>query len=92
MYVLFKPACKSKVVTHGAVLLYINCDNHKVTMQVAHLTYGIICAVLVKANNKEHTCRKHLWETNLIGKSYIPGYFKVKLHKVGPFFQWCMSY
>ena len=74
----------NKAVAHGAVLSHVDKDNHKIAVRVARATYGVICAMPVKANDKEHARRKHLWETDPTGETYVPDYFEAKLYKVGP--------
>ena len=75
----------NKAVAHGAVLLHVDHDNHKIAVRVARATYGIIRSPPVNANDKEHTRRKFLWETDTTGQFYVPDYFEAKFYKVGPF-------
>ena len=74
----------NKTVAHGAVLSYVDSDNHKIAVRVARATYGVICAMPVEENNKEHTWRRLLWEPDPTGERYVPNYFEAKIYKVGP--------
>ena len=67
--------------------MHVDRDNHKIAVRVARATYGVICAMSVKANDKEHVRRKRLWEIDPAGYCYVPDYFEAKLYKVGPFIQ-----
>ena len=67
------PLISNKGVAHRAMLSLID-DHHKITIRIACAAYGVIRAVLVKAND-EYTRRKHLWEMNPTGGCCIPGYF-----------------
>lgn len=74
----------NKAVANGAVLSHVNRDNHIVASRVARATYGVVCALPVKQNDKEHIRRKHQWERDPTGECYVPGYFEAKLCRVSP--------
>ena len=65
------------------MLAHVDRDNHLVASRVARATYGVVCAMLVKANDEEHSRRKHQWEIDPTGDCYVPGYFNAQLHRVG---------
>ncbi|KAF8552294.1 hypothetical protein OG21DRAFT_1511667 [Imleria badia] len=71
----------NKAVANGAVLSHVDSDNHMVASRVARATYGVVCALPVKANNEEHVRRKQKWERDPTGDCYVPGYFESKLSK-----------
>jgi len=62
---------------------HVDRDNHLVASRVARATYGVVCAMLVKVNDEEHSRRKRQWETDPTGDRYVPGYFDAKLFRVG---------
>ena len=64
------------------MLSYVDRDNHLVASRVARATYGVVCALPVKAGDEEHVRRKHKWESDPTGDCYVPGYFESKLLKV----------
>ncbi|KAI9569153.1 hypothetical protein HD554DRAFT_2204656 [Boletus coccyginus] len=74
----------NKAVANGAVLSHVDRDNHLVASRVARATYGVVCAMLVRPNDEEHSRRKHQWERDLTGDSYVPGYFETKLLRGNP--------
>ncbi|KAI9569174.1 hypothetical protein HD554DRAFT_2254112 [Boletus coccyginus] len=69
----------NKAVANGAVLSHV--DRHLVASRVARTTYGVVCALPVKKNNKEHIRRKNWWERDPTGECFVPGYFELKLAK-----------
>ena len=73
----------NKAVPNGAVLSHVN--NHKLTLRVAHATYGVVCALPVNKNNEEHIRRMHQWESDPTGECYVPDFFEAKLCKVSFF-------
>ena len=72
----------NKAVPNGAVLSHVDRHNHKVSSRIARATYGLVCALPVKVNDAEHIRRKHQWETDPAGDSYVPDHFEAKLYKV----------
>ena len=90
MYVLVEHAheicrwffIRNKAVANGAVLSHVDRDNHLVATRVARATYGVVCALPVKANDEEHVRRKRQWERDPTGDWYVPGYFESKLRRV----------
>jgi len=71
----------NKAVANGAVLSHVDRDNHLVAVRVARATYGVVCALPVKANNEEHVRRKQKWERDPTGDFYVPGYFESKVRR-----------
>ena len=82
---MLTPSASNKAVAHGAVLSHVDRSNHRVTTRVARVTYGVISKANANEKDKEHIRRKHLWTKSLNGVWYVPGYFKAKLRKVGPY-------
>lgn len=72
----------NKAVANGAVLSHIDRDNHLIASRVARTTYGVVCSLLVQANDEEHVRRKRQWERDPDGKCYVQGCFKPTLSKV----------
>ncbi|KAN0094933.1 hypothetical protein V8E55_003220 [Tylopilus felleus] len=68
----------NKAVANGAVLSYVDPDNHVVVPHVAssYVQYGVVCALPVDENDEEHIRRKDQWETDSRGDCYVPGYFE----------------
>ena len=79
----------NKAVAHGAILSHIDCSNHRVAMQVACVTYGLVCMVPANKDDEGHIHRKLQWIKDLDGEWYVPDHFDTKLHKVSPF--WCST-
>ncbi|KAG6375698.1 hypothetical protein JVT61DRAFT_3273 [Boletus reticuloceps] len=74
----------NKAVANGAVLSHVDRGNHLVTSRVARATYGVVYALPVEENNKEHIRRKNQWQRDPPGNFYIPGRFNVTLRKGDP--------
>ena len=70
------------VIVNGAVLSHVDRHNHRVSSRTAYATYGLVLALPVKVNDAEHIRRKHQWETDPAGDSYVPDHFEAKLYKV----------
>ena len=58
-------------------------DNRLVTSRVAHVTYGVVCALPVDEDEEGHNRRKDQWEIDPTGDRYLPGCFEPIIRKVG---------
>ena len=80
---LCRRAFSYKAVANGAVVSYINHDNHLVPSRATPAaTYCLVCALPVDENNEQHIFRKDQWVTDPTGDRYVPGYLALTFYKV----------